>query len=453
MARSKYTMVGALLLAVLSLTACNANSPTGQPSGQALVSGTPLPTAIGTVPRPEFPTPIATGSVEVPGTREPIPTQRPPATFGIEQFIHTPQAVTTLSQEPIALSSDATPMVWSVEAKDTLTLWLGYVSSGIKPSVKNAHPIVRWDGGPHVLSLAPSPDRLSLAILLTGPWTEMNTSNYLWIVNLSNNTVMSLPNLKFQEAYKSYYSTENHYIIGWLDDNRVALQTNLAPAIMAKDGSTFTKITWLPQPGQMQTALSPDRTTFFSEVISNDSGFWLYKVDGSAPRNLSGNQKFKPIYAPSWSPDGKHVSFLTSLDGGSTSLQLGLLGTADGKQQTITPERGWDAAPAWSPDGTTIAFLRADDSGAYRDYAAPEQVSTNIFIVKADGSATTQLTHFNGAKNRDLSWSADGSYLVLSSAVSSATSGIVAVSLNDGAVTTLVPASDGADTVFPLLIK
>jgi uncharacterized repeat protein (TIGR01451 family) len=93
---------------------------------------------------------------------------------------------------------------------------------------------------------------------------------------------------------------------------------------------------------------------------------------------------------PRWSPDSKMVVFVRSgriavVDAvrGETALSPVMLLTA-GPQ---------DSAPDWSPDGRRIAFVRDGE----------------IWLMKADGSAPTQLTSDGG--NSDPNWSPDGTQI------------------------------------------
>jgi Tol biopolymer transport system component len=54
-----------------------------------------------------------------------------------------------------------------------------------------------------------------------------------------------------------------------------------------------------------------------------------------------------------------------------------------------------DGSPAWSPDGSRIAFSSERDGNA------------EIYVMKADGSGMTRLTH-TSADERDPAWSPDG---------------------------------------------
>jgi dipeptidyl aminopeptidase/acylaminoacyl peptidase len=62
-----------------------------------------------------------------------------------------------------------------------------------------------------------------------------------------------------------------------------------------------------------------------------------------------------------------------------------------------------DFYPSWSPDGTKIAFV---------SNRANYQESFEIFVVNADGTGLTQLTHDTSATNWPPAWSPDGTALV-----------------------------------------
>jgi len=103
-------------------------------------------------------------------------------------------------------------------------------------------------------------------------------------------------------------------------------------------------------------------------------------------------------YFPAVAPDGVQGIYLTDEKGGSYR---------DFRRVTVPPAGGFDTGPNISPDGRTIAFRRVlSDSG-------PDAASA-IFAVGVDGSGLRQLTPYSldAVYPR---WSPDGRRLVFSS--------------------------------------
>jgi Tol biopolymer transport system component len=97
--------------------------------------------------------------------------------------------------------------------------------------------------------------------------------------------------------------------------------------------------------------------------------------------------------APSWSPDGRKIAFVSDRDGNEEIYLM----NADGSDPTrLTHNPGVDRRPFWSPDGGKIAFVSERDG------------NREIYIMNADGSDSTRLTHSPG-RDQALSWSPDGS--------------------------------------------
>jgi dipeptidyl aminopeptidase/acylaminoacyl peptidase len=74
-------------------------------------------------------------------------------------------------------------------------------------------------------------------------------------------------------------------------------------------------------------------------------------IGGDAKRLTSGDRSNT---SPRWSPDGKHIAFISSRDGSSQVWVMNNEGKNDKKITDISTEAG---NPVWSPDGKWIAFV------------------------------------------------------------------------------------------------
>jgi dipeptidyl aminopeptidase/acylaminoacyl peptidase len=116
-------------------------------------------------------------------------------------------------------------------------------------------------------------------------------------------------------------------------------------------------------------ALSPDgkRVAFVVQTLDKEkderhSAIWLFSLDehGQAsgePRQLTGGTKQDSN--PAWSPDSRHLLFLSDREGDRN--QLWLIDTDGGEARKLTNMlRGVNDA-SWSPDGRSIAFIARVD--------------------------------------------------------------------------------------------
>lgn len=106
----------------------------------------------------------------------------------------------------------------------------------------------------------------------------------------------------------------------------------------------------------------------------------------------------RQIGRPTWSPDGKHVAFISNLSGRNN---LWLVPAEGGwpTQLTISDQR--QTAPAWSPDGKWIAYQS--------DYDGDEQ--WDIFLVSPKTGKVVNLTNTREIAEEQPAWSPDGRYL------------------------------------------
>ena len=121
----------------------------------------------------------------------------------------------------------------------------------------------------------------------------------------------------------------------------------------------------------------------------SDDSIWVVDLERSTSRRLldSRDRSTKDL---AWSPDGKRLAF-THGDGDFEVFVVNLDGS--GLRNLTDNERVHDESPSWSPDGTAITFASTRDD------------NTEIYAMRADGSAQTRLTG-NAAADTHPVWSA-----------------------------------------------
>ena len=98
----------------------------------------------------------------------------------------------------------------------------------------------------------------------------------------------------------------------------------------------------------MSVAVSPDGRTL---AIDLQGGIWTVPVAGGAARRVTGI--YDDARQPTWSPDGKWITYFAYKDGGYDIWAIAPDGTG---LHRLTWGPFDDREPAWSHDGTRVAF-------------------------------------------------------------------------------------------------
>ena len=190
---------------------------------------------------------------------------------------------------------------------------------------------------------------------------------------------------------------------------------------------------------------SPNDLIAFHDRVAGNSEVCVVKPDGRGLQNLTNDPSTDT--APSWSPDGKYISFITTRGEPMQVPQLYLMNSDGSETGPVTSRKGWEGEPVWSPDGHRIVFVcdRDDSPGNlldvceinpdgtgekrllfHRDHDGHPVVSpdgnriafvgrgdgnSEIYLMNRDGSGLLRLTR-DRSEDQWPEWSPDGKKLM-----------------------------------------
>lgn len=184
-------------------------------------------------------------------------------------------------------------------------------------------------------------------------------------------------------------------------------------ATSAADGGDAVRVTQTPS-AEAQLTWAPDSRRL--AYASNRDGAWhLYAYDFTTRQEKQLTRGSLSDLQARWSPDGSQIAFVRD------ARELRILDIASGRERAVA--RGvfarapfapvGESSVAWSPDGKFVAYL-----------AAGTKLMMNAYVASATGSPSpatpasgTQVTFLANTNGSGLSWSSDGSYLLLASSM------------------------------------
>jgi TolB protein len=123
----------------------------------------------------------------------------------------------------------------------------------------------------------------------------------------------------------------------------------------------------------------------------------LADSDGARPIVLLESRE--PVLAPTWSPDGKQIAYVSFETSRPAIYRQDL---ATGQREQLTNFKGLNGAPAWSPDGNSMAMVLSKDG------------SPDIYLMNLASKRLTRLTrHY--AIDTEPTWMPDGNALLFTS--------------------------------------
>ncbi|HET7293516.1 MAG TPA: prolyl oligopeptidase family serine peptidase [Vicinamibacteria bacterium] len=131
--------------------------------------------------------------------------------------------------------------------------------------------------------------------------------------------------------------------------------------------------------------------TIDAEKDESQKDLWMVPFAGGEPLRLTSSPKSES--RPRFSPDGRHLAFLSGREGKKT--QVYLLDRQGGEAQRLTDFKGGVRSMAWSPDGTRLALVvsdpdpdepEADDEESAAKKKKPRPIVIRRLKFKTDGS-------------------------------------------------------------------
>jgi Tol biopolymer transport system component len=179
---------------------------------------------------------------------------------------------------------------------------------------------------------------------------------------------------------------------------------------MDPDGSNRIRLSAAEALHDSDPAWSPERCriAFTSFTHEGDDDIYVMSADGTSIRRLT-TDPARDMF-PDWSPDGKHISFISYRDGFRNLYVM----NADGsdQRQLTTNKAEYSQWQQWSPTGDEIAFT----------YQPEGDESTSIYVIHPDGSGLRQVAPPVGSMgDREPAWSPDGKKIYVLSNRSSLT--------------------------------
>lgn len=155
----------------------------------------------------------------------------------------------------------------------------------------------------------------------------------------------------------------------------------------------------------LDPSFSPDgkKITFTSSRDGNEE-IYIMDVTGKHQRRLT--RYPYADHSPSFSPDGKKIVYVSMRPTSGTNTdwnsEICVMDTDGRNQRRLTDHSARDGHPAFSPDGQQIVFESDRDGGC------------EIYVMDADGKNIKRLTN-NKFTDKDPSWSPDGKNIVFRS--------------------------------------
>ncbi|CAN5364358.1 hypothetical protein BH10ACI3_BH10ACI3_04150 [soil metagenome] len=147
--------------------------------------------------------------------------------------------------------------------------------------------------------------------------------------------------------------------------------------------------------------ISPDgKWTIYTSFANDKYRIWKMPSDGGAAVEFTSEESNSPAF----SPDGKHVSYISPTDSQAKLGRLMVVSAEDGSIEhsfEVMPYDSYYVTPRWTPDGKSLIFRRTDT------------IVGNLWKQDLAGGPPTQFTDFTSQRIYYFAYSRDSKNLIV----------------------------------------
>src|SRR5688572_10603812 len=141
-------------------------------------------------------------------------------------------------------------------------------------------------------------------------------------------------------------------------------------------------------------------STQIAYVVKRGTTYELQIADADGERAQYLLRSNEPIISPVWSPEGRRIAYV-SFESKKPIVYVHHL--SENKRQVIASFKGSNSAPAWSPDGKTLAVVLSVEGGS------------QIYLINSDGSGARRRISNSNSIDTEPRYSTDGRWLYFTS--------------------------------------
>lgn len=229
----------------------------------------------------------------------------------------------------------------------------------------------------------PEPPSALSSLNSSGPWLLLKTDQGLWAVNPDGSGLTRLTEADYWEWGVQDAIQPNGNMVAYLTPTGHDLHNLALNLLVIPEGNSV-----------VMTRLTSDATEAYADLNPGEGGF-------EALRTL----REQPVFA--WSPDGTQLAFTGVMQGPSADLYIFDLITQEIRR--VSQESDQDFAPSWSPDGSHLVYLSVAGFGTGAGWS-----NSAIWLADTQGGTPLPISPAGGSGEEILGWLDDNTVVLTS---------------------------------------